>query len=146
MGGPLFTRDIKVVAQASITFRSWKVCRELSEPRICPRIKAYSDVHDQLPPPFGEGSKFLNSVRASNLAWLPLTVHSNSSEAVCLAARTLLLHRRDLRQYRKFPPVRYCQISSAIAETALYSRSGRGISKRGRKRKRMLRKRTSGKF
>ena len=29
----------------------------------------------------------------------------------------------------RFPPVRYCQISSAIAETALYSRFGRGIGK-----------------
>ena len=28
-------------------------------------------------PSFGERSKILNSVRASNLAWLPLTVHSN---------------------------------------------------------------------
>ena len=48
------------------------------------------------PPPFGEGSKFLNSVRASNLAWLPPTVYSNCSEAVCLAARTLLLRCREV--------------------------------------------------
>jgi hypothetical protein len=61
------------------------------------RKSRYSDVHDQLPPPpFGEGSKILNSVRASNLAWLPPTVHSNCSEAVCLAARTLLLQCREV--------------------------------------------------
>jgi hypothetical protein len=29
----------------------------------------------------------------------------------------------------RFPPVRYCQISSVIAETALYSRFGRGMGK-----------------
>ena len=31
----------------------------------------------------------------------------------------------------RFPPLRYCQISSAIAETALYSRFGGGIGQRG---------------
>src|ERR1700733_6897021 len=31
----------------------------------------------------------------------------------------------------RFPPERYCQISSAIAETSLYSRFGGGIGKRG---------------
>ena len=58
-------------------------------------------MHDQLPPPLSESSKFLNSLRASDLAWLPPAVHSNCSEAVCLAARTLLLQCRDLRQYRE---------------------------------------------
>ena len=40
-----------------------------------------------------DGTKFeiSPSDHASNLAWLPLTVYSNYSEAVCLAARTLLL-------------------------------------------------------
>ena len=42
-------------------------------------------------PPFGERSKILNSLRAPDLAWLPPAVHSNCSEAVSLAARTLLL-------------------------------------------------------
>jgi len=31
----------------------------------------------------------------------------------------------------RFPPLRYCQISSTIAETSLYSRFGGGIGKRG---------------
>ena len=31
------------------------------------------------PPPFGERSKILNSLRASDLVWLPPTVHSNCS-------------------------------------------------------------------
>ena len=33
-------------------------------------------------------SKILNSLRASDLAWLPPTVHSNRSERLCLAVRT----------------------------------------------------------
>ena len=41
--------------------------------------------------PFGEGSKILNLVRASNLAWLPPTVYSNCSKAICLAARTFAI-------------------------------------------------------
>ena len=48
-------------------------------------------MHDQLPPPFGEGSKILNSVRASDLAWLQPTVHSNCSERLWLYARTILV-------------------------------------------------------
>ena len=99
------------------------------------RPHVYSSVHDQLPPPFGEIS---NSLRASNLAWLPPTVHSNYSEAVCLAARTSAIRDRpssimswSLLNIIRFPPVRYCQISSAIAETALYSCFGGGIGKRG---------------
>ena len=42
-------------------------------------------------PPFGEGSKILNSVHASDLAWLPPTVHSNYSKRLWLHARTLLV-------------------------------------------------------
>src|SRR6266700_5733403 len=42
----------------------------------------------------------------------------------------------------RFPPVRYCQISPAIAETALYLRWQRYKQKR----ERMSRKQTSGKF
>src|ERR1700723_200782 len=83
--------------------------------------------------PLSECSKISNSVRASNLGSLPPAVHSNCSEAVCLAARTLLL--ADLRsaflhsivifiKYREVSTIRYCQISSVIAETALYSRFG----------------------
>ena len=39
-------------------------------------------------PPFGERCEILNSVRASNLAWLPPTVHSNCSERLWLHAKT----------------------------------------------------------
>jgi hypothetical protein len=39
----------------------------------------------------GEGSKILNSLRASDLAWLPPTVHSNCSERLWLRARTFLV-------------------------------------------------------
>ena len=42
-------------------------------------------------PPFSERSRILNSVRASNLAWLPPTVHSNCSERLWLHARTFLV-------------------------------------------------------
>ena len=42
-------------------------------------------------PPFGEGSKILNSVRASNLAQSPPTRHSNCSEWLWLHARTILV-------------------------------------------------------
>ena len=42
-------------------------------------------------PPFSEGSKILNSVRASNLAWLPPTVYSNCSERLWLHARAVLV-------------------------------------------------------
>ena len=35
-------------------------------------------------PPFSEGSKISNSLRASNLTWLPPTVHSNCSERLWL--------------------------------------------------------------
>jgi hypothetical protein len=76
------------------------VCRLINEEKrlyIHKVGESYSDVHDQLPPPFGEHSKILNSVRASNL----VAVHSNCSKAVCLAARTLLLQCCDLRQYHE---------------------------------------------
>jgi len=59
--------------------------------------QARLDARSEFKISFSERSKILNSVRASNLAWLPLTVHSNCSEAVCLATRTLLLQCRDLR-------------------------------------------------
>ena len=69
-------------------------------------------------PPFGERSKILNSARASDLAWLPPAVHSNCSEAVCLAAKNLKLFAislpqqcRDLCQYREVS-------TRTIAETA----------------------------
>ena len=42
-------------------------------------------------PPFSERSKILNSVRPSNLAWLPPTVYSNCSERLWLHARTFLV-------------------------------------------------------
>src|ERR1700723_533706 len=51
----------------------------------------YSQLHDQLHPPFSERSEILNSVRASNFAWLPPAVHSNCSERLWLHARTLLV-------------------------------------------------------
>ena len=84
-------------------------------------------------PPFGESSKILNSVRASTLAWPPPTVHSNCTEAVCLAARTFAISAVSwfLSNIARFPPVQYCQIPSAIAETALYLRFRRGVGKRG---------------
>ena len=74
------------------------------------------------------------SVRASNFAWLPLAIHSNCSEAVCLAARTLLLadlRSAFLRSVVIF--VKYREVSTRTvlpnsidlsAETALYSRFG----------------------
>jgi len=43
------------------------------------------------PPPFSECSKILNSLRASDLAWLPPTVYSNCSERLWLHARTILV-------------------------------------------------------
>ena len=42
-------------------------------------------------PPFSERSKISNSVRASNLAWLPPAVHSNYSERLWLHAWTFLV-------------------------------------------------------
>ena len=66
-------------------------------------------MYGQLHPPFSERCEISNSVLASNLAQLPPAVHSNCSEAVCLAATTLLLaigllpQCRDLYQYRKVP-------------------------------------------
>jgi hypothetical protein len=42
-------------------------------------------------PPFGEGSKISNSLRASDLAWLPPTVHGNCSEWLWLHARAILV-------------------------------------------------------
>ena len=95
-------------------------------------------MHDQLPPPlFGESSKILNSVRASNLAWLPPTVQSNCSEAVCLAARTLLLQCREVSTPTILPNfICNCRDSVVFA-------FGGGIE---RKRKRMSRNYTSGKF
>ena len=49
---------------------------------------------------------------------------------------------RDLCQYREVPPVRYCQISPAFAETALYL----PWQRYKQKRERVSRKHTSGKF
>ena len=76
-------------------------------------------------------------VRVSNLAWLPPTVHSNCSEAVYLATRTFAISAvLSLSNIVRFPPVRYCQISPAIAETALYSRFGGhngGVVEKGRR-------------
>ena len=43
------------------------------------------------PPPFGERCEIVNSVRVSNLAWLPPTVDSNYSEWLWLYARTFLV-------------------------------------------------------
>ena len=48
------------------------------------------------PPPVGERSKFLNSLRASDLAWLPPTAHGNCSEAARTFAISLLSQYRDL--------------------------------------------------
>jgi hypothetical protein len=48
----------------------------------------YSLLHDQLHPPLWRDS---NSLRASNFAWLPPTVHSNCSERLWLHARTFLV-------------------------------------------------------
>ena len=53
---------------------------------------SYSSRHDQL-----HSGEISNSVRASNLAWLPLTIHSNCSERLYLAVRTLLL--KDLKLF-----------------------------------------------
>ena len=47
-------------------------------------------------PPFGEGSKILNSLRASDLAWLPPTAHGNCSEAARTFAISLPPQCRDL--------------------------------------------------
>ena len=47
-------------------------------------------------PPFG---------RAFNLAWLPPTVHSNCSEAVCLAARTFAIGLRSIVIFVKYREV-----------------------------------------
>jgi len=97
-------------------------------------------------PPLGERCEISNSVRTSNLAWLPPIVHSNYSEAVCLAARTFAI--AFLRSVVIF--VRYREVSTRTIlpnfighcrETALYSRFGAGVGKRGRKRNRR-----SGKF
>ena len=72
------------------------------------------------PPPL---AKILNSVRASNLAWLPPTVHSNCSEAVCLAART-----RSVEIFIKYREVSTRMILPNFidfsTETVLYSRFG----------------------
>ena len=69
-----------------------------------------------------------NSLRASDLAWLPPTVHSNCSEAwlqePCFCSVVIFVN------IVRFPPLRYRQISSAIAETTLYLRFGRGMGKR----------------
>ena len=60
-------------------------------------MRVYICMHIQLgarpasTPPFSEGSKFLNSVRASDFAWLPPAVHSNCSERLWLHARTFLV-------------------------------------------------------
>ena len=61
------------------------------------------------------------SVRASNLAWLPPTVYSNCSEAVCLAART-----RSVVIFIKYREVSTCMILPNFidfsTEIVLYSR------------------------
>ena len=56
---------------------------------------------------------------------LQRTDNVHSSETVCLAARTGS-RSAFLRSVVRFPPVRYCQTSSATAETAFYSRCSRG--------------------
>jgi hypothetical protein len=64
-----------------------RLFRVLSEfPIFLKRL--YTHLHDQLHPPFGERCEISNSPRASNLAWLPPTVHSNCSEWLWLHART----------------------------------------------------------
>ena len=51
-------------------------------------------------PPFGESSKISNSLRASDLAWLPPTLDSNCSERLWLHARTILV---ALENYSGWP-------------------------------------------
>ena len=82
------------------------------------------------PPPFGERCDILNSLRASNFAWLPPAVRSNCSEAICLAARTLFLEA-FLRSAVIFVKCRKVSTRTTLpnfidlsAETALYSRFG----------------------
>ena len=58
--------------------------RSLKNARILYAAMCTTSFH----PPLSESSRILHLVRASDLAWLPPTVHSNCSEAVCLAART----------------------------------------------------------
>jgi len=82
-------------------------------------------VHDQLPP-FGEGSKILNSVRASNLAWLPPTVHVIVAKPYAWLQEPLqsafLCSAVIFIKYRK---VSTCTIlPNFIDQTALYSRFG----------------------
>ena len=71
-----------------------------------------------------------NSLCASNFAWLPPAVHSNCSEAVCLAARTLFLEAflcsavifvkcRKVSTRTTLP-----NFIDLFAERALYSRFG----------------------
>jgi hypothetical protein len=83
----------------------------------------YSSVHDQLPPPFGEIS---NSLRASNLAWLPPTVHSNYSERLWLHARAFLValgNRPGWPGELKFKQLRTCltYASSTYASSFAYA-------------------------
>ena len=51
-------------------------------------------------PPFGESSKISNSLRASDLAWLPPTLDSNCSERLWLHLRTILV---ALENYSGWP-------------------------------------------
>ena len=92
-------------------------------------IDKYSLLHDQLPPP-PPLWRDLNSLHASNFAWLPPAVRSNCSEAIYLAARTLFLEA-FLRSAVIF--VKCCKVSTRTtlpnlinisAETVLYSRFG----------------------
>ena len=62
------------------------VCQNFAQPNT-----RHSTSTTSFHPPFGECSKILHSVRASNLAWLPLAVHSDYSERMCLYARTILV-------------------------------------------------------
>jgi hypothetical protein len=101
-------------------------------------------VHDQLPPPLARAPEFYIRyahptsfschqlyivIVAKPYAWL---------QEPCFCSVVIFVN------IVRFPPIRNCQISSAIAETALYSRFSRGISKRERKKKRTLRSRGSG--
>ena len=76
---------------------------------------------------------------ARELAKLPPTVHSNCSEAVCLAARTFATGIVIFIKYRK--------VSTYIILLNLIGNyRGSVVFAKERRRKRMLRKRTSGKF
>ena len=103
------------------SLKSW--CNRINRHRL-DFPPPYSLLHDQLPPLWRDSNSF-----RSNLAWLPLAVRSNCSEAICLAARTLFLEVlcsavifvkcRKVSTRTTLP--NFINIS---AETALYSRFG----------------------